>query len=163
MDLMVYASTGPAEAEHHLSYRLLALAVEQLFGLSTLPEIARESGGKPFFPAWPDISFNLSHSHGAVVCAIHHKPVGIDVELLRPAPKRLSGGMEDEAFFRLWTAREATIKRQGLGVGALLRPGKPDSRCRCVEGLLEGYIVTVCPSEDAEIRAIRVKLTGEDK
>ena len=156
MDLTIYAALCPEGSEHDLAYRLLALAVEQVFDLKALPEIARETGGKPFFPDRPDICFNLSHSHGAAVCAVHDKPVGIDIEKLRPAPKRLANGMEDEAFFRLWTAREATIKRQGLGVGALLRPMEPDPMCRCVEGLLDGYIVTVCPSEDTAVRAIKI-------
>ena len=130
---------------------LLALAAAEHWGLSPLPQIARREGGKPYFPSRPDVCFNLSHSHGAAVCALHNRPVGIDVEKLRPAPKRLAAGMADEAFFRLWTAREATIKRQGLGIGSLLKPIDPDPLCRCAEGLLEGYIVTVCPSEDAGI------------
>ncbi len=149
MDLVIYAAVGSKGTEHDMAYRLLALAVERTFGLPALPEIAREDGGKPFFPGRPDICFNLSHSHGAAVCAVHDRPVGIDVEKLRPAPKHLAAGMDDEAFFRLWTAKEATIKRQGLGVGALLRPMEPDPLCQCVEGLLEGYIVTACPSENA--------------
>lgn len=157
MDLFVFAALGPQGAEHDLAYRLLALAAERVFGLTVLPEIAREAEGKPFFPARPDICFNLSHSHGSAVCALHNKPVGIDVEKLRPAPRRLAEGLEDERFFRLWTATEASIKREGRGVGALLRPVEPDPMCRCVEGLLKGYIVTVCPSEEAVIRAARIE------
>lgn len=155
--LVIYAALCPKGAEHDLAYRLLALAAERELGLRPLPEIAREAGGKPFFPSCPEVCFNLSHSHGAAVCAIHDKPVGVDVEKLRPAPKRLAAGMEDEAFFRLWTAREASVKRRGLGIEALLRPLEPDPLCRSVEGLLEGYVVTVCPSEDTEIRTVRVE------
>lgn len=157
LKLAVYAALCPEGAEHDLAYRLLALAAERELGLHPLPEIAREVGGKPFFPGCPEICFNLSHSHGAAVCALHDKPVGIDVEKLRPAPKRLASGMENEAFFRLWTAKEATVKRWGQGIGALLRPLEPDPLCLCVEGLLEGYVVTVCPSEDTEIRAVRIE------
>ena len=155
MELILYAALGPEGGEHGLAYRLLALALERELGLTPLPEIAREQGGKPFFPGRPDICFNLSHSHGAAVCALHDRPVGVDVEKLRPAPKRLAAGMEDEAFFRLWTAREATVKRQGQGIGSLLRPLEPDPLCRCVE-LLEGYAVTVCPSEETEIRPVKI-------
>ena len=158
MDVIVYAASGPEGGERALARRLLALALEREDGLRDPPETAREPGGKPFFPSRPDICFNLSHSHGAAVCALHNKPVGIDVEKLRPAPRRLAEGMEDEAFFRLWTAKEATVKRQGLGIGALVRPLEPDPLCRCVEGLLDGYIVTVCPSERAEIRAVEIHL-----
>lgn len=156
MELFICAACGPEGSEHDLAYRLLALAAEHTFGLKALPEIAREAGGKPFFPDRPDICFNLSHSHGAAACAIHDKPVGVDIEKLRPAPKRLANGMEDDAFFRLWTAKEATVKKQGSGVGVLLRPMEPDPLCRCMEGLLEGYIVTVCPSEHTEIRAVKI-------
>lgn len=155
MDVIVYAALGPEGTERTLARRLLAAALEREQGLSELPEIAREAGGKPYFPGRPDICFNLSHSHGAAVCALHDKPVGIDVEKLRPAPRRLAGGLEDDAFFRLWTAREASIKRQGLGVAVLLRPTEPDPLCRCLEGLLEGYVVTVCPAEDVPVRMIR--------
>lgn len=152
MDILLFAALGRKDEEHYLAYRLLALAVEQTFGLPELPEIAQEAGGKPFFPGRPDICFNLSHSHGAAVCAVHNRPLGIDVEKLRSAPKRLANGMEDEAFFRLWTAKEATVKRRGSGAAALLRPMEPDPMCRCMEGLLDGYIVTICPSEDAAVR-----------
>lgn len=159
MDMIVYAALGPEGMERDLARRLLAAAVERELGLRELPEIAREAGGKPYFPSRPDICFNLSHSHGAAVCALHDKPMGIDVEKLRPAPRRLAGGLEDEAFFRLWTAREASIKRRGLGIAALLHPTEPDKMCRCLEGLLAGYIVTVCPfDENTVIQAKMVLL-----
>lgn len=156
MDMIVYAALGPKGTEHDLARRLLTAALERELGLRALLEIAREAGGKPYFPSRPDICFNLSHSHGAAVCALHDKPVGIDVEKLRSAPRRLAGELEDEAFFRLWTAREASIKRRGLGLHALLRPEEPDPLCQCLEGLLEGWIVTVCPSAPAEIRQVRL-------
>ena len=157
MEIAVYAAAGPEGGERTLARRLLAQALEREYGLSEVPEISSESGGKPFFPDRPDICFNLSHSRGAAVCALHDKPVGIDVEKLRPAPRRLAGGMEDEAFFRLWTAREATVKRRGQGIAALRRLAEPDPLCRRLEGLLEGYIVTLCPSEDAAVRVIRME------
>ncbi len=147
-----------------MARQLLALAAYREWGLERLPEIAREERGKPFFPGQPHLCFNLSHSHGAVVCALHHLPIGVDVERLRPAPRRLAGEMGDEAFFRLWTAREATVKRQGRGLGALLEHGEPDRLCRCVEGLLPGCIVTVCPTEIGPIRVVRIgpeALAGE--
>lgn len=158
MDMIVYAALGPEGTERDLARRLLAAALERELGLPELPEITREAGGKPYFPSRPDICFNLSHSHGAAVCVLHDKPVGVDVEKLRPAPRRLAGELEDEAFFRLWTAREASIKRRGLGIAALLKPMEPDRLCRCLEGLLEGYIVTVCPSEEAAIHTAVVLL-----
>ena len=85
-------------------------------------------------------------------------PVGVDVELLRPAPRRLAGDLEDGAVFRLWTAREATVKRRGLGIGALVGGGpEPDPLCRPLEGFLPGYVVTVCPSREARVRTVFIE------
>ena len=156
MDILVYAASGPDGGERTLAYHLLELALERELHLSPLPEIAWEPSGKPYFPSRPDICFNISHSRGAAVCALHDKPVGVDIEKLRPAPRRLAGDMGDEAFFRLWTAKEATIKRRGEGIGALLQPLELDPRCQYLEGVLEGYIITVCPSEAAAVRTVRI-------
>lgn len=159
MDLIVYAARCGPGADHDTAHWLLKRALEQELKVPMLPPIARGPCGKPYFPDRPDICFNLSHSHGAAVCAVHDKPVGIDAEKLRPAPKRISAGMEAEAFFRLWTAKEATIKRDGAGIARLLRPFTPDPLCRALDGVLDGYIITVCPSEDAPIKAVYVEKT----
>lgn len=155
MNLVVYGVLCRGGDERSAAYRLLALAAEREWGLRPLPPMARGEREKPFFPGRPDLCFNLSHSRGAAVCALWDQPVGVDVERLRAAPRRLAGGMEDEAFFRLWTAQEATIKREGRGVEALLRPLEPDGRCRRLPGLLPGCVVTVCPGEGA--RTVRVE------
>ena len=78
------------------------------------------------------------------------------MEKVRSAPKRLAAGLGDEAFFRLWTAREAAVKRAGLGVEALRRTRTPDPLCQCLEGFLPGCIVTVCPTEAGTVRTVRV-------
>lgn len=157
MELMVYGALGPASGEHGLALRLLALALERELGIPSLPEIRREAGGKPYFPGYPSLHFNLSHSRGAAVCALHSQPVGIDIERLRPAPRRLARGMADEAFFRLWTAKEATVKRAGRGIDALRGPLEPDSLCWQLEGFPPGWIVTVCPSEDVPARVVWIE------
>ena len=164
MDVAVYAARCPKGREGAAARRLLALAVGQEYGLTALPAIERESGGKPFFPDRPDICFNLSHSHGAVVCALHDRSVGVDVERLRPAPPRLARGMEDVAFFRLWTGREATVKRSGqAGLAVLMAAPEPDRLCVCREDFLPGWIVTVCPSEAAPIRWVTAGAIPEDE
>ena len=154
MELIVYAAHTAREGERALAWGLLRLALVRELGIEALPELAREPGGKPYFHARPDLQFNLSHSRGGAVCALHDMPVGVDIEKLRPAPRRLAQGMGDEDFFRLWTAKEATVKRAGLGVAALRGLLEPDGRCRCLEGLLPGFIVTVCPSADVPVRAV---------
>ncbi len=153
MDAVVYGAVCKKGEERALACRLLALALEREYGLAATPAIDRESGGKPFFPDRPDICFNISHSHGAAVCALHDRPIGVDVERLRPAPRRLARGLEDGAFFRLWTGKEATVKRTGkAGAAVLMGPLEPDGRCQWREDFLPGWIVCVCPSEDCGLR-----------
>ncbi len=157
-ELHLRAALCPEGSEHDAAYRLLGETVREVWGLSPLPELRRAPGGKPYFPACPQLHFNLSHSHGAVVCALHDLPLGVDVEKLREPPKRLGHGLSAEAFFHLWTGQEATLKREGLGWTALLHPPQPDPLCLWLPELLSGYMVCLCPSEKAELSARVVEL-----
>ena len=65
--------------------------------------------------------FNVSHSGDMVGCAVSHRPVGLDIERVRPVSQRLRHALpqstdSDEAFFRLWTKREALLKCCGESV-----------------------------------------------
>lgn len=116
------------------AYALLAHALRRVYGLETMPEIARLPGGKPYFPTAPHIHFNLSHSGSFVLCAVGDGPVGVDVETPRPRHARLPAfalspaehaaylraGGTWEAFYDLWTRKEAWCKFTGLGI-----PGRP--------------------------------------
>lgn len=157
MDIVVYAALCEGENEHETARRLLALALRREYGIETLPPFALGEKGKPYFPDYPEIHFNISHSHGAAVAAVHDKSIGIDIEKLRPAPKKLSAGMEDAVFFRQWTAKEATIKRCGGSIAVVLRQEiRPDPLCCTLDDLLPGWIITVCPSENAPMRLCNV-------
>lgn len=93
--------------------------------------------GKPFLaPGCGDLSFNLSHTHGLVACAITRgADVGIDVELLdravdeRGIARRFftaaeaaaidacAAGERQARFIEFWTLKEAYIKAIGRGLG----------------------------------------------
>lgn len=161
MDVVIYGTLCAEGGEHDAAYRLLKEALFREFGMDTVPDIARESGGKPFFPDFPELHFNISHSHGAAVVVLHDNSIGIDVEKLRPAPKRLSAGKADEEFFRSWTAQEATVKRRGGSIAAVLRGRiEIDPLCRVYDDILPGYFVSVCPSSDAPVR---IEKAGEGR
>jgi 4'-phosphopantetheinyl transferase len=91
------------------------------------------SHGKPFL-AQGEIQFNVSHSHNMGMIAVSAVEVGCDIERIDPkfadeqiperffspsevaALRALPVGEQRDAFFRIWTRKEAFIKACGLGV-----------------------------------------------
>ncbi|MEA3639270.1 MAG: 4'-phosphopantetheinyl transferase superfamily protein, partial [Lamprobacter sp.] len=96
--------------------------------------IERGPTGKPFYPADPQLHFNLSHSGQFVALAIGASPVGVDVEQVRPTrdwdaiAKRFFALEEqqwlarfDQAerrrrFVALWSRKESLLKATGEGI-----------------------------------------------
>lgn len=103
--------------------------------------IAEEENGKPYCLN-ADIFFSLSHADDIVVCAVSDKPIGIDIEKIRPvnmatakricckreleyvfgyipAPedfKRCESGDILTRFFEIWVKKEAFGKKEGTGI-----------------------------------------------
>ncbi len=143
------------------AYALLgALLVEQT-GVEPLPQIERHEGGKPWFPDFPRLCFNVSHSGGLCLCALDHVPVGCDIELVRPRSKRLPAyalSQGELAWFRtrgeqwadfctLWTMKEARVKCTGEG---LRRPVREISVPLLVPGeetIFDGFRFTALAGE----------------
>jgi 4'-phosphopantetheinyl transferase len=103
---------------------------------------ARNRFGKPYLVSWandPDLQFSVSHSSDYCLLALRRDhPIGIDVEKVRDLPQamgiaqsyftpresRALAALQEtarrDAFFVLWTHKEATIKRLGIGLAANL-------------------------------------------
>ena len=117
------------QALHEAAHGLLDEMLEKQFGITDC-RIEKNEHGKPFLPDYPHIHFNLSHCRGLVLCGFSDGEIGVDAELIRPyngrAAKRIfsPGEMEiaeksdcpDEAFFRIWTLKEALGKCIGTGL-----------------------------------------------
>jgi 4'-phosphopantetheinyl transferase len=88
--------------------------------------------------------FNISHAGDYVACAVARGQVGVDIEQMRPVRemesiveryfhqdeavewRALPPGLREEAFFVLWSAREAAMKCVGLGLARGLRVTRVD-------------------------------------
>lgn len=118
---VIYGARGADGQE--LSRPLLTEAVRLCWGWEALPSIQRSPRGKPLFAGLDGRWFSLSHSGGLALCALSDRPVGVDVELVRPRRPGLpayalseaelaafDGNWED--FYRLWTLKESWCKRE---------------------------------------------------
>ena len=89
--------------------------------------------GKPFLSSHPDIFFNLAHSGDYVCCSVSTSPVGVDIEQMAMIDFHdLSSffSMHEQkyihcrdteqerldAFYSIWTLKEAFSKTIGLGL-----------------------------------------------
>lgn len=120
------------EAEHNIGRELCSEALLEHFGISSADIVTNENG-KPYLSG-NEAYFNISHSCGAVICAVSDKPIGIDIEYidhrsserLRALANRyftkneaeyfLKSGSEAEAFYRIWTRKEAYCKLHGFSL-----------------------------------------------
>ena len=76
--------------------------------------LKRTERGKPYAEGLT-LHFSISHSGDFAAVAVSDRPIGIDIEVLRPADPRLSQriGAEPNRFFEEWTAKEAHFKIYG--------------------------------------------------
>lgn len=121
------------------------------------PRIEAGEHGKPYLPQAPHVHISLSHTKGAVVCAVCDQPVGVDVELVsRPiSPKfaaRYFSACEQQTYrpedwIAVWTRKEAALKRDGLGVTAPLCTLDTAKRGDICTKRYGAYVISVCAAD----------------
>ena len=105
-------------------YLLYLKLVERKINVSNL-KVEFNENGKPLIEG---INFNISHSHNLVAVAISSHEVGIDLELIEDKDnskiaKKIMNEEEyqkylknKEYFYKVWTKKEAYLKRKGLAL-----------------------------------------------
>jgi 4'-phosphopantetheinyl transferase len=106
---------------------------------------AEDVNGKPCVANPAGWDFNVSHSGDYVAVVVGRGCVGIDIEMVRPVREAgsivkryfhpdegmawhtVAPGLREEAFFVLWSAREATMKCAGLGLARGLSVTRVDT------------------------------------
>lgn len=143
-----------------LAYLLLKCALREEFGITENPMFAFGEHGKPTLVGHPDIHFNLSHCREAVACVVGSRPVGIDIESVRPLKESLVRYTMNETeqktiadadnpalmFTRLWTMKEACLKLTGEGLRDHLETvlNRPGLCCETFVSADEKYVYSVC-------------------
>lgn len=143
------------------AYLLLCLALWELYEWRGLPEIAENSMGKPYFPEYPEVHFNISHTSGAVLVGVSDQPIGVDIEKIRPvsqrAMRRLADVSTERDFFQSWVRRESRTKRSGNGIGTMMRSETPLQQGEFYYELdtFPGYAAGVATRDRSPLGALR--------
>jgi 4'-phosphopantetheinyl transferase len=114
---------------------------------------------KPYFAGIEGVHFSLSHTKGAVLCALSGTNIGCDIEVLDRKvdiasierlvlsdDEREGFDMNDRsAFFRIWTRKEAFVKYTGEGLGAEFSSFSVDNvPVPSFTDVKDGYVRAVC-------------------
>ena len=152
----------PKTADHYGFVK--KIAAEKYNIDATALEIGRNDHGKPYFKAFPDFHFNISHSGELMAIAVSDSKVGVDIEKLREPDLRVAKRFcKDEfayitetdstnRFFEVWTRKEAYLKYKGTGLsGGLDLFSVFDTEIPFKTYIIDDYILSVCSQNDFEI------------
>jgi len=137
------------------------------------------ASGKPYLVDAPWCEFNLAHSADVALVAVSQRPVGVDIEQVRPLPSlsemaQIAFSPEEQtqlhaldveqrvsAFFRTWTRKEALMKAHGAGFKLAKTFSFPvNNKAEIIP--LDGWIIYDFDLPDGIIGAIAVAVGHEN-
>ena len=138
------------------AYAALWLGLNALYGWRELPALTYNKYGKPEFAEHPE-----------VLVGNHDRPIGVDIERIRPVSERtmqrLAGAVTEREFFESWTRRESRAKWGGAGLAAMKREASPTmlgERFEYIE-TFPGYVACVCTHTDDALAPVRRFTLGD--
>lgn len=166
------------QLEKSIGQELLRKGLRDEYGLVYEElQIEKQQHGKPYIVNCSGVYYNISHSDGIVLCAVHTSDLGIDIERIRPFSERVANrvftekemlylhtvakntSLWNEKCFSLWTLKESYVKAIGDGLRLPLKQVEFD-----IEGTdiiqcnhsgyyfhqykFEEYVISVCTKED---------------
>ena len=154
------------------------LALMRLCGDDDHGEIVRNEFGKPYFSSSIAPRFSLSHTNGLSIAAISEEcEVGVDVETIREygfdgiakrfftPDERLyleEKGNSADAFFAVWTKKEAVAKLDGRGLSAIIATEKsPSAHTKHFEINFNNSRAILCVASSKEIGQIEIARSKE--
>lgn len=145
------------EYEHNVAYALLRDMLRRYFNV-TEPMILRNENGKPYVQE-AGVHFSISHTSGLAACVVADTPVGVDCEKITAKSDRdiqkfanrffveneiellRASGFDSTNFYRLWTGKEAVIKKRGSNMSDLKNIDVTQENL--LVSLENGYIISI--------------------
>ena len=124
-----------SKVQSAVAYLLLRFALRTGHGINEAVEFSFTATGKPLLKDYGYIHFSLSHCKSAVACALSDADIGVDIQEIRPVTDKLLRRVLTEEeycdyvslkqnelkyFCKLWTIKEAYLKKTGQGIGNIL-------------------------------------------
>lgn len=136
--------------------------------------ICKNEFGKPYLKDYPNTHYNISHTKGAIVCAISDEPVGADIERVKKFNKRITERFftkneqnyisnkenQEERFAEIWTMKEAYVK--WIGKGMAIPFESFDVMDRIIPSLkvlkIKHYVISVCTPKLIDVSTKHIEI-----
>ncbi len=139
-------------ARQSLAARALLCRLISEFCAEELTEyITAGENGRPYIEGRNGIFISISHSKDMIAAAVSERPVGIDIEYIRPVSEKLrkricnEADLNEDEFFKNWTLKEAWLKATDISFSEMLGL---DVKKNCKNAEIytqkqDGYYITV--------------------